>query len=257
MVSYMRLSLRGWLLIIGIMMLALVGYGQAVAQGPTATAVQISIPTLTPTAVKTATITPTSNAPTEFAAGLARVEAKDKTTGANLRAAPSTDSEKLDTIFPGAYFAVIGRSNKWLLIKYDKSPNGLAWVYQDIVNVTGLSVAQIPTVDSNSVPTANVSTAAAQQTLISVTQTPGGNLTVTAIQGSATGVYTRAPGQSAPGVTSSPGPTFTYPAGFAEATLPPRQTSAPSQGGIPPIVPILALAGVGLFGLLVSALRRM
>src|SRR5258707_11677212 len=116
MVSYMRLSLRGWLLIVGIMMLALVGYGQATAQGPTATAVQISIPTLTPTAVKTTTITPTSNAPTEFAAGAGRGGAKKKNTGAKLPAAPNTQSPKNDTNFSGAYFSLVCRPHKRVVV---------------------------------------------------------------------------------------------------------------------------------------------
>ncbi|HLY27022.1 MAG TPA: SH3 domain-containing protein [Aggregatilineales bacterium] len=233
--------------------------GQPVeAQNPTATPVQIIIPTLTATPEPQVTTTP-SRTPTQALPGLARVEAISKETGANLRAAPSTDAEKLGTIYPGQFYGVIGRYEKWLEIQYDKSPTGLAWVYQDIVNVTGLDPNAIPTVAPNIVPSPNVSTSVAQQTAAVITLTPGGPEAATAAQASATGVFTRLPGSNVTDepTLSGPLPTFTFPAGYVEATLPVRTSLSTSQTGIPPIVPIIALGGVGLFGLFISALRRM
>ncbi len=238
------------------MLLMTLGWHDVIAQNATATGVLIVVPTLTATDVKKVTPTPSLTA-TDAAPGLARIEAKSKDTGANLRAAPSTESEKLGTIFPGQFYGVIGRFGKWLEIQYDKSPTGLAWVYEDIVNVTGLDPAAIATLSPNTVPSPNVATGAAQATLNVLTTTPGGPETATALQASATGVFTRTAGGTDEPTLSGPQPTFTFPAAFVEATLPPRAAASNSQGGVPPIVPIIALAGVGLFGLLVSALRRL
>ncbi len=260
---FFHFSFRKGLIVAAAILLPLVGSigldsQQAAAQNPTATAVPIIIPTLTATPEPQVSLTP-SHTPTQALAGLARVEAISKDTGANLRSAPSTDAEKLGTIYPGQFYGVIGRYEKWLEIQYDKSPTGLAWVYQDIVNVTGLDPNAIPTIAPNIVPSPNVATGAAQQTLVAITLTPGGLDTATAVEASATGVFTRVADQGATDepTLSGPLPTFTYPAGYVEATLPPRNSLATSQTGIPPIVPIIALGGIGLFGLFISALRRM
>ena len=227
---------------------------QAIAEG---TPLPIVIPTLTATVALQPTITP-SRTPTSGGPGQGRVEARDKTTGANLRASPDISAEKLGTILPGQFYAIVGRFNKWIQIQYDKSPNGLAWVYEDIVNITGINPAAIPTVVQGAIPSPNVATAAAKQTAEFLTATPGAPETATALQASATGVFTRVAADS----TDGPGrvgtlPTFTFPPPMAEATLPARGAAATTQAGVPPIVPIMVLAGVGLFGLLIAALRRL
>jgi hypothetical protein len=203
------------------------------------------------------TLTP-SKTPTVAGPGLARVEAKSAETGANLRAAPSTESEILGNIKPGQFFGVIGRSNKWLQIQYDRAPNGRAWVYEDIVNITGLDPAQIPLIDETGIPSPNVVTGAAQETANFLTQTPGAPQTATVLQSSATGIFTPIGGAIVDGPTSSvPLPTFTFPPPVVEATLPSPASANASQGGVPPIVPIIALGGLGLFGLFISGLRRL
>jgi hypothetical protein len=237
--------------------LALAGLPQAGAQAPAATPLPIVIPTLTPTTVKLVTATPTLT-PTGPAPGQGRAEAIDKTVGANIRASPDINSEILGKIFPGQFFAIVRRYNKWLQILYDKSPTGLGWVYEDIVNITGIDPAAIPTVDSAGVPTSNVATAAAQQTANYLTATPGAPETATALQASATGVFTRV--ASGPTDIPTPGerlPTFTFPPTLVEATLSARPAAAADQSGLPPAIPIIVLAGLGLFGLLISALRRL
>ncbi len=232
--------------------------GQAAAPSLAVTPLPIVIPTLTPTVVKlvTPTLTPT---PTGPAPGQGRAEAKDKSVGANVRAAPDLNSEILGKIFPGQFFAVMRRYNKWLQILYDKSPSGVGWVYEDIVNVTGVSPAGIPTLDPSNIPTSNVATAAAQATANYLTATPGAPQTATALQASATGVFTRvAPGDDSTGAALSgePLPTFTFAPTLIEATLSPRPAAA-SQGGLPPAIPIIILGGLGLLGLLISGLRRL
>src|SRR6478735_782616 len=82
--------------------LALLNARYVTAQSPTATSVQLVVPTLTATEPRKFTLTP-SRTPTQQGAGLARIEAKSVDTGANLRAAPSTESEKLGTIYPGQF----------------------------------------------------------------------------------------------------------------------------------------------------------
>src|SRR5260221_57437 len=189
-----KFPLRRNLLIAGMVILPMLlmprAWHDVIAKNATATGVLIVVPTLTATDVKKVTPTPSLTA-TDAAPGLASIEAKSKDTGANLRAAPSTESEKLGTIFPGQFYGVIGRFGKWLEIQYNKSPTGLAWVYEDIVNVTGLDPAAIATLSPNTVPSPNVATGAAQATLSILTTTPGGPETATALQASATGVFTR------------------------------------------------------------------
>src|SRR5258708_4389251 len=190
------------------MLLMTLGWHDAIAQNATATGVLIVVPTLTATDVKKVTPTPSLTA-TDAAPGLARVEAKSKDTGSNLRAAPSTESEKLGTIFPGQFYGVIGRFGKWLEIQYDKSPTGLAWVYEDIVNVTGLDPAAIATLSPNTVPSPNVATGAAQATLNVLTTTPGRPETATALPPSATGVFPPTPPATHDPTPSPPPPHLT------------------------------------------------
>jgi hypothetical protein len=234
---------------------------RAAAQGAVPTPLPINIPTRTATPVPQITTTPSRTPlPGGNTAGEGRVEAKDKTTGANVRASPSTDAEILGKIYPGQFYAIIGRSVQWLKIQYDKVPSGVAWVYEGVVNITGISPSAIPTIDPSGVPTANLETNAAKQTADYLTRTPGAPGTATALQGSATGVFTRVAanlsGESGAS-TAEALPTFTFPPPMAEATLPGRKSSPISQGGLPPVVPIMVLGGVGMLGLLISALRRL
>jgi hypothetical protein len=251
-----------WVVIItfamfAILTLALGGLEEATAQGRVGTPLPIVIPTRTATLLVEVSFTP-SRTPTNMAASQGRVEAKDKTVGANVRASPNTSSEKLGTILPGQFYAIVQRWENWIQIQYDKSPSGLGWVYKDIVNITGIEFLAIPTVPPEGIPSPNVATGAAQQTANYLTQTPGAPETATALQGSATGIFTRVSGEVTAGPTrSEPLPTFTFPPPMVEATLPPRASVAASQSGVPPVVPIIILGGIGLFGLLISALRRL
>jgi hypothetical protein len=256
----MRLSQRNTILILGLILISitlmLLNFGRITAQDATATAVPLVIPTLTPTTeiLLTPTITDT---PTALAPSLARVEAIDKDTGANVRSAPSLNAEKLGTIFPGKFYYVIGRWEEWLQIQFDKSPTGLAWVYRGVVNVSGLEPEAIPVIDVSAVPSPNVATGAAQQTALFLTETPGAPQTATALQSSATGVFEPTSNIAVSNPNNKlPLPTFTFPSVIVEATLRPKNITTTTQGGIPPIVPIIVLGGIGLFGLFISALRR-
>src|SRR5258706_4469260 len=215
------------------LMLALGVLGRAAAQG---TPLPMIIPTLTPTTVRQITMTPTRTA-APAGPGQGRAEAKDVNTGADIRAAPSTEAEKLGNIRPGQFYAIVQRYEKWLQIQYDKSASGLGWVYMDLVNVTGIPVDAIPTATQGAVPSPNVATAAAQQTANYLTQTPGAPQTATVLQSSATGVFTRvAVSDGAAGTPGEALPTFTFPPPFVEATLPARGAASSRQTGRRPLV---------------------
>lgn len=235
-----------------------------VAQVPTETPAVINLSPVTQSAVEqpvgdlsgaTATRTPTPE-------GIALLEAKEF---ANVRAEPSTESAQLGTIRVGETYNVIGRYISWIQFEYPSSPNGRGWVYGELVNLSGNTV-NIPDIDPYSAVAALDSAASgATATQNIITQTPGGVLTATAIsrQSSAPGAAT--PTDSG---TRAPEPTYTYPpgmvalaptAGIAQSTdASGEQTLAPASNGnsLPPIVPILLLGGLGLFGLAISALRR-
>jgi hypothetical protein len=219
----------------------------AMAQGGP-TSVPALVPSFTPTILIVPTPTP-SRTPVENISTI-RVEAKER---ANVRTAPDLEAQVITQIFPGQTYPVLGRRAKWFQIRFERALTGLAWVYEDVVNVVGGDAALIPEIGVDEVPTANLETAAAQLTAEYLTATPGAPASATAARASATGVsMAAAPATLAPGEA---GPTFTYPPPFVEATLPTR-ISAVSGGGLPPIAPIAGLFSLGLLGLLVAALRR-
>ncbi|MBO9309167.1 MAG: hypothetical protein J7551_05230 [Chloroflexi bacterium] len=214
------------------------------------TAVPLFIPTVTPRLEATQTATPTRTPTVNM--GLIRVEARIE---ANIRTAPSLDAQILAKALPGQFYAARGRYGEWIQIQFERAPRGLAWVYREVVRLSGGDFESLPPVDPIAVPTPNLQTAAAQQTADFLTATPGAPQTATALQAQATGVFTlSAAPEALP--TSAPLPTFTYPPPYAEATLPARTSAVVNGGGIPPIVLILALGALGLGGLLISSLRR-
>ena len=244
----------------------------ASAQEPTVTPAVISLSPVAPAqdfvnpadAGATATRTPTPQAQ-------ALLEAKEL---ANVRADASTEADQLGTIRAGEFFNVIGRYARWIQFEYPQSPNGRGWVYDELVTITG-DTASIPVIDLDALPTSDPAAAAASQTLIAVTQTPGGVLTATAVARDAV----TAPVSSVGGIISTQGvpgeiaveilPTFTYPPGVValaptpiqddeSASVEDRQPGAASSGdiGMPPLTPILILGGIGLLGLAVSSIRR-
>lgn len=220
-----------------------------------ATPLPINIPTRTQPPPTALIFTP-SRTPTD--SGSSVVKVRDQTVPGNVRASPSTDAEIIGKIHVGETYPILSKYGKWYEILYGKpDPGTKGWVFEDIVIVES-SGGSIPTSAASDVPTANVSTAAAKNLAESITATPGAPGSATALQLSATGVVVRNPdGPTLEPVSSGPKPTFTYPPPLAEATLAPRSGFVTNQAGLPPIVPIIGLAAVGLFGLLISGLRRL
>lgn len=222
--------------------------GPTFAQNPTLTPLVISYPSSTPTPPPLLTVTPTRTPTTSVS--LIRVEAKSE---ARIRTAPDLNAQVLETAKPGKFFNVLGRRAKWIQVVYPAAPSGTAWVYEDVVSFSGGDPKTIPELDAGLVPTANVQTAAVLQTAQFITGTPGAPLTATAVQAVATGMFTKVADSG--GTPLGPLPTFTFPAPILEATLPAR-ASVSTQSGMPPIVPIIGLAVLGVAGLLVAFLRR-
>ncbi|MCS6870894.1 MAG: SH3 domain-containing protein [Anaerolineae bacterium] len=245
------------LVLIGVALLALVSLLRAPAQYSLRaqgmpTPVPLVIPSVTPRLELVDTATPTRTPTVNV--GLIRVEARLE---ANIRTAPSLDAQILTKAVPGQFYAARGRYGEWIQIQFERAPTGLAWVYREVVNLSGGTFESLPLVDLNAVPTPNLQTAAAQRTAEFLTATPGAPQTATALQAQATGVFTLAAAAPETLPVGAPLPTFTYPPPFAEATLPARTVSVVGSSGIPPILPILALGALGLSGLFISSLRRL
>ncbi len=231
--------------------------GSAALAGPslqiTATPLRVELPTASPTSEELVTSTPTR---TPTLVGPALAEALEGET--NVRAAPDIEAERLGQIVPGEFYPVLGRAagTLWLKIQYPGSPTGTAWVFEQVVSLTG-NVDQIPELEAVSVgPTIDAAAVAGTQTIEAIALTPGALATATAeaiIFGAALNGSPLPPTE-----TQGPLPTYTFP-----PTLAPQSTAAASRSatatdtsGMPPIVPILALAGLGSLGLLISLLRR-
>ncbi len=243
----------------------------ALQTAPTATPVQVSLPTplpLIPADAQGSTAVPITRTPTPEGAALL-----EAITEANVRSQPDPESDRLGTIRAGDTYNVVGRYYHWYQFQYDQSPSGTGWVFDELVNISG-NVNRIPDLTIGT-PTPNIDAQLANSTLVLLTQTPGGLLTATAGVGALP-----LPIQSSDSNNSSinilaagsqtPLPTFTAPPNLAlnaqplaiNGTPAPNPTiediqqdiAVPSR--IPPILPILVLGGAGILGLLVSSLRK-
>jgi hypothetical protein len=150
-----------------------------------------------------------------------------------------------------------GEGTRWIKIQYPDSPDGTAWVYEEVVRLTG-DVDNIPYIDVFTEPTIDANPVIATQTIEAMMRTPGALQTATAL---AFAAGTVAGAALPPAGTPTILPTFTYPPDVALLiqTTPVAEMadSDPLQGsGLPPIIPVIVLASVGSLGLLVGVLRR-
>lgn len=228
-----------------------------------ATPARIQIATSTQAATESQEATPTWT-PSPTPRGVILLEAISE---ANVRAAPDIDSERLGAIQAGETYPILGRSFRWIQFRYDPSPNGTGWVFEELVNIIG-NPADIIDLNANTLPQVDPSVVAATQTWAAITLVPGGVLTVTAesriIQApvAAPSLASELPDN----VDNGPLPTFTYPPNIiaeAPSEIGSAQIAATvdtlvdeSAGQVAPIAPILILGGIGLLGLLISSIRR-
>ena len=85
---------------------------------------------------------------------------------ANVRNAPTIEADRLGAIQPGQQYPIHGRRFEWMLIAYDPSPNGWAWVHSSVVTITG-DINTLPEIDPASLPPTR-----ATPTAISTTASP-------------------------------------------------------------------------------------
>ncbi|PJF28760.1 MAG: hypothetical protein CUN52_11825 [Phototrophicales bacterium] len=236
------------------------------AQPPTPTTAPLIIPTIAPLPTIGATLENTplpTFTPTE--PGPVQLEAKESAGAVNVRIEADPNAERLGTIRFGQRYVVVGRYYLWYRIRYDQSPNGMGYVFGDLVDIIGdpneivdLTLFTPTPTDPNAV---NLTA-----TFEIVRLTPGGELTLTVAvreilpPGQQVGVLVQ-------DATASPRPilpTFTYPPNIiaqapspnAEVTIltPTIVTSNTPRGDVAPIVPIMVLGGLGIIGLLLSRL---
>jgi len=145
----------------------------------------------------------------------------------NVRLGPSTDYGLVGVLISGQEAPAIGRSSggDWIQIKYPGVQGNVAWVYAPLVRLEG-GQGFLPVVEPPATPTAQI-TATIDPTLAA--QFNLGEATATRLS-------TFTP------VSQQVLPTFEVPGGS-------------SPLGFPPILAILGLMVVGLFGLVISFLR--
>lgn len=238
----------------------------AEAQAPVSpTPIRVQIFTSTPPPLidelPTATFTPTATL--EPAAYLEVIpEAVD---GINIRADADPDADILGVAEPGEVYVVTGRFYNWYRFRYERSPNGQAWIYTDYVNLSG-DTSLIP--DLSVEPQATVDETVVGLTLTQeiITQTPGADMTLTA-EGAILAQPVAGAGGDGTGGGAGGLPTFTPPPQVANLQTPqpelmqtepvlPDVITTVAEHGLPPITPIAVLAGLGIVGLLISVLRR-
>ncbi len=166
----------------------------------------------------------------------------------NVRALPDIESELLGTIAHGTVYPVLRNYYRWYELRFDRSPSGRAWVYGDLVTIEG-DPSQIDRIDNLDAvqlargladsPSNGEQAGASPRTIEIATVEAGGARAVEVVD-------------------ATPLPTFTPP-----ATQPPfvdqleiAQAEERRWLDLPPLAPILLLAGLGFGGLLISLLRR-
>jgi len=145
----------------------------------------------------------------------------------NVRLGPGVDYDKVGVLTAGQWAPAVGRSaaGEWIQIIYLGSPDNLAWVYTVLVRVDPPSAA-LPIVEPPPRPTPRIS--------------PTIDPTLAAQFIDLAPVTTRLP-------------TFTPAAPLMQATPEPIEDSRPT--GFPPMLAIIGLFVVGVFGTTISVLR--
>jgi hypothetical protein len=249
---------------------AILMYGMLItqAQQPTPVTVQLSTATPLPLLGGGSSILASSTpVPTETPVGGAELEA---ITESNVRSDASTEADRLGVIVPGERYLITGRYFRWLQFRYPNSPSGFAWVYDELVTITG-DQSLIPDL-SVEPPTPDPAIAASTQTAAAILAVPGGDMTATAgarilegpvsVDGNAVQgesllnpqgdtrlpTFTPAPAVNELVAQSAVVPTATQESNFLDRTV--------NRGTMPPLIPIAALIGFGMLGLVASFMRR-
>jgi hypothetical protein len=270
------------IVVLGFGILMIVNQAQATVTsdqvGVTNTPLGLSLPSPTPIVTTAGTAAATAQAtftPTSESDAPVQLRAREEAGSVNVRFEANSDSELVGSIRFDDLYVVTGRYFRWIQIRFDPSPDGTGWVFDDLVEVIG-DISTVPDLALAPEPTQDPAVAGATQTFEAIASAPGGFLTVTAGAREITapsGVGN--PASSAVAVTGDATvggnlPTFTpppnVPTTVAVDPLLENQTDATPVGpapatqtgaeGIAPIVPIIVLGGLGILGLLIASLRR-
>jgi len=196
-------------------------------QTPTAT------PEFSPTPASKATSTPKPLPPTVTPAAGMLVSAQALRENTGVFAGPGSDSGRIGIIQPGDDYVISGQSSEWLQLEYAESPNGLAWVPQTEVEISG-DLAEIPALAPADIATIEPSVLIPQQTAVAMAlnETP---------ESTPMPIATAAPLASAvPQVTATPIPTS---AGMPATATPAGSQTLPQPS--PQDVPAMALNAGG------------
>jgi uncharacterized protein YraI len=190
------------------------------------------------------TITP-SFTPTPLPA--ARLQALQSAGNVNVRALPDIESDLIGTIAHGSVYPVLRNYYRWYELRFNLSPNGRAWVYGDLVTIEG-DTSRIEVIESLDQVILTGGSAGSFTGAADADANPRTIEIATVEAGAARAVEV---------VDATPLPTFTPP-----ATQPPFvhqiavvEAEDPRWLDLPPLVPILALGGLGIAGLIISLLR--
>ena len=196
---------------------------------------QVLAPTITPS------LTPTPEPSV-------RLQALQSAGNVNVRELPDIESDLLGTIAHGTYYPVLRNYYRWYELRFELSPTGRAWVYGDLVTIEG---------NRDLIEVLDTRDPIAQQ---GGSTLPGGpnadeggvnprTIEIATVDAEAAGAVEV--------VDATALPTFTPP-----ATQPPFahqleavEAAQPPLLDVPPLLAILALAGLGALGLLISVLR--
>ena len=188
----------------------------------------------------TVTMTPTPPGPV-------LLEARESAGNVNVRAAPNVNSERLGAIAFGTRYPALRQFFLWYELRYDPAPNGKAWVFGELVEISG-DVSQIEVIDRWEDAPAAIDEAAPDA------EDPAANARVlnapTAVE---------AIEQVNEVIAATVLPTFTYPPNFLASAATPAalpNSEATDSADPPPLFPIIMLGGFGMVGLLVYSIRR-
>jgi len=235
-------------------------------ENPTPIVVQLASPTPLPVIGAGAISTPMPT-PTETPVGPVQIQVAEGQGNVNVRRDSDPESDILGVIAPGESYAVTGRYYRWIQFRFPNSPNGLGYIYDELIQIIG-DPALIP--DLTLVETAldSVSVTGLEVTAV----LPGADATATAAQRVLVGPVGVDPNATLSETSLNPDggvrlPTYTPAPNLGDllsaANLEPTATTASDRidlretaSNLPPLVPILLLGVIGTLGLFVSLVRK-
>ncbi|MGB7342275.1 MAG: hypothetical protein WBC91_25480 [Phototrophicaceae bacterium] len=174
------------------------------------------------------------------------------------------DGTVLGVLQDNTDYQVLGQYFSWYQIQLSTAPNGKAWVYFEDVVLSG-NLSEIPAIDPSIQPVELSPQDIATATAIVLLQTPSFAQTATA-ESRILEIPLNTTSQVSSGDTRLP--TYTPPADINPTNIPNAQPTAAlnddlvestitsiASGNIPPVLPILGLAVLGLLGLMIASIR--